>query len=144
MAAAVMTKNGTLKQTRKGKSIYLLLPLLCFPRRFSLFEMFITAHFNVDFEQMMAGRRCSQTKHTQVLLSNQTREGGKCVKMATYTKHIHGCAYRDHIYKSQAAAKESRSQKTQDVRRKALRLSEATTRYSEVTGNRRDIGSMKF
>lgn len=64
--------------------------------------------------------------------------------MATYTKHIHGCAYRDCRYKSQAAAKESRSQETQDVRRKAQRLSEATTRYSEVNGNRRDIGSMKF
>lgn len=62
----------------------------------------------------------------------------------SYTKHIHWCAYINRRYKSQAAANESRSRGTQDVRGKAQRLSEATTRYMEVNRNRREIGSLKF
>lgn len=76
-----MTKNGT-KKTNKEREIDIFTPaiIVLSSTLHSLFETFITVRFNVDFEQMMAGRRCSQTKHTQVLLSNQTREGEKICK----------------------------------------------------------------
>lgn len=94
----------------------------------SLFEPLVDAHRRNIY------KCCCLTKSWEIA----------CAKMATYTKHIHCCAYRDRRYKSQAAAKDSRSQGTQDVRGKAQRLSEATTRYSEVNRNRRDIESSKF
>lgn len=75
-SCCVMTKNGT-KKKNKEREIDIFTPAIIVLSSTlpGLFETFITVRFNVDFEQMIAGRRCSQTNHTQVLLSNQIHEG---------------------------------------------------------------------
>lgn len=138
-SCCVMTKNGT-KKTNKASKIDAFTS--GFPRCFTVCSkgLLLCTLTLISNRWWLAGDAHRPNIHKCCWV----KEKKKCVKMATYTKHIHGCAYRDRRYKSQAAVRESRSQETQDVRRKAQRLSEATTRYSRVNGNRRDIGSMKF